>query len=118
MFSEKFLISCFLLMYAIIALWWHQRLIQEKQEIVVDNIDGEEGSSFDISEVLATFAGTEDSVVVWTPYIEGAKVRVKILAHQQGDKMHIVKIQNKKRYRRKIGFRPQQTILLIEKITS
>jgi hypothetical protein len=30
----------------------------------VDNIDGEEGSSFDISEVLATFAGTEDSVVV------------------------------------------------------
>jgi large subunit ribosomal protein L21 len=56
--------------------------------------------------------------VVWTPYVEGAKVRVKILAHQQGDKMHIVKIQNKKRYRRKIGFRSQQTILLIEKITS
>jgi large subunit ribosomal protein L21 len=104
-------------MYAIIALWWHQRLIQENQEIVVDRVEGDVGSSFDIADVLATFASTEDSVVVWTPYVQGAKVRVKILAHEQGDKLHIVKIENKKRYRRKIGFRPQQTILLIEKIT-
>lgn len=104
-------------MYAIIALCWHQRLIQENQEIVVDRVEGDVDSSFDITDVLATFANNEDSVVVWTPYVQGAKVRVKILAHEQGDKMHIVKIQNKKRYRRKIGFRPQQTILLIEKIT-
>jgi len=105
-------------MYAIIALWWHQRLIQENQEILVDRLDGEEGSSFDISDVLATFSDTEDSVVVWTPYVNSAKVTLKILTHQKGEKMHIVKIQNKKRYRRKIGFRAQQTILLIEKITS
>ncbi|MBP6256234.1 hypothetical protein KA405_00520 [Patescibacteria group bacterium] len=32
--------------------------------------------------------------------------------------MHVGKIQNKKRYRRRIGFRPQQTILLIEKINA
>lgn len=112
-----FLFLLFLLMYAIISLWWHQRLIQENQEILVDRIDGEVNSSFDISDVLATFASTEDSVVVGTPYVQWATVRVKILSHDLGDKMHIVKIQNKKRYRRKIGFRAQQTVLLIEKIT-
>lgn len=85
---------------------------------MVDRVEGAEGSSFDISEVLATFGETEESVVVGAPYVSGTTVRVKILAHEQGEKMHIVKIQNKKRYRRKIGFRPQQTVLLIEKITS
>lgn len=104
-------------MYAIIALWWHQRLVQENQEILVDRIDGEEGSSFDLSEVLATFSDTEDSVVVGTPYVKWAKVTLKVVAHEQGEKLHIVKIQNKKRYRRRIGFRPQQTVLLIQKIT-
>ncbi len=42
---------------------------------------------------------------------------LKVVAHEQGEKLHIVKIQNKKRYRRRIGFRPQQTVLLIQKIT-
>lgn len=104
-------------MYAIIALWWHQRLVQEKQEIVVDYIEGEIGSSIVVPEVLATFETTEESVVVGTPYVPGATVKVTILAQQQGEKLHIIKIQNKKRYRRKIGFRPQQTVLLIEKIS-
>ncbi len=105
-------------MYAIIALWWHQRLVQENQQILVDRVDGEVDSSFDTSDVLVTFTENEDIVMVWTPYVSGATVRLKILSHDQGEKMHIVKIQNKKRYRRKIGFRPQQTVLLIEKITS
>lgn len=105
-------------MYAIIALGGHQRLVQEKQEIVVDRIEGEEGSSLDVTDVLVTFDDAGEKVAVGTPHVKWATVQCKILAHEQGDKLHVIKFQNKKRYRRRIGFRPQQTVLLIEKITA
>ncbi len=103
-------------MYAIIAVAWHQRLVHEQQEIVVDALAQEVGTSIDITDVLVLFDDTQESVVVWTPYVPSARVQCTVRSHTQGEKMHIVKIQNKKRYRRKIGFRPQQTVLFVDKI--
>lgn len=103
-------------MYAVINLWGHQRLVQENQQIVVDRMDGDVWSALSVTDVLMTFDASGSPVAVWTPLVEGAMVTAKILDHQQGDKLHVIKFQNKKRHRRKIGFRPQQTVLLIEKI--
>ena len=57
-------------MYAIIALGGHQRLVQEKQEIVVDRIEGEEGSSLDVTDVLVTFDDAGEKVAVGTPHVK------------------------------------------------
>jgi len=105
-------------MLAIIELWWHQHLIQENQQLVVDRLEGDEWSTFDITSVLCTFDAKGENITLWQPTVQWAKVVAKIVTHQQWDKMHVGKIQNKKRYRRRIGFRPQQTILLIEKINA
>ena len=105
-------------MLAIIEILWHQHLVHENQQLIVDSMEGEEWSSFDITSVLCTFDEKGENLTLWQPTVQWAKVVAKIVAHQQWDKMHVWKIQNKKRYRRRIGFRAQQTVLLIEKINA
>lgn len=105
-------------MLAIIEILWHQHLVHENQQIIVDSMEGEEGSSLTITSVLCTFDEKGENLSLWQPTVAWAKVVAKIITHQQWEKLHVGKIQNKKRYRRRIGFRPQQTVLLIEKITA
>lgn len=60
--------------------------------------------------------GNEDKVLVGQPFIEGAKVRVTILEHGRGEKVIVFKYKPKVRYRRKKGYRPSYTRVLIEEI--
>ena len=105
-------------MLAIIEIWGHQHLIQENQQLVIDRLEWDEWSTLHITSVLCTFDDAGENIVLWQPIVAWADVIAKIVAHQQWEKMHIGKIQNKKRYRRRIGFRAQQTVLLIEKINA
>lgn len=58
-------------------------------------------------------------VKIGKPKISGAKVKLKVLAEEEkGKKLYVQKFKAKSRYRRKLGFRPLHTRLLIEKISS
>jgi len=60
----------------------------------------------------------EGKVKVGKPILKEAKIKIKILADEEkGEKLYIYKFKAKSRYRRKTGFRPRYSKILIEKIS-
>src|SRR5207247_1442477 len=61
---------------------------------------------------------TDGAVSIGTPYVTGASVSAKVVAQEKGDKIYVVKYKAKSRYRRRTGFRAQETRILVEKIVT
>lgn len=98
--------------YAVIALQGHQYKVSEGEEFLVDKL----GETKPEAEVLLVV--NDDKVTVGKPNVKGAKVSLKIVTEEvKGEKIHIRKFKAKSRYRRKTGFRPKYTKLLVQKIT-
>lgn len=98
--------------FAVIRIGGKQYRVTEGQEILVDKLTDLKA----IPEVLLFVDG--DVVKVGTPIVIGAQVKVKVLAEvEKGEKIDIFKYKAKSRERRHVGFRPQYTRLLVEKIT-
>lgn len=97
--------------YAIIRLKGHQYKVEEGQELLVDK------ASEIISPEVLLFVDKED-VKIGTPVLKDVVVKTKILKDEEkGKKISVFKYKAKSRYRKKIGFRPLYTRLLIEKIS-
>jgi len=103
-------------MYAVIQCQWHQYIVTEGAEIVVDLV-GSEDKEFTDFEVLAAFEADGSKVLVGTPVLNN----VKIVAENQGaskwEKINVLKFKRKNRYERNIWFRPKLTTLLIKTIS-
>ena len=98
--------------YAVISLNGRQYRVSEGEEILVDLISGSKAEAKTLLLVDA------DKVSVGKPDLKDAKIKLKVVAAmEKGEKVEIVKFRAKSRYRRKMGFRPQATRLLIEKIS-
>jgi ribosomal protein L21 len=102
-------------MYAVVQLQGHQYIVSEGDSITVDKLDTDK-TTYETSDVLAVFDESGTDVTVGTPHVKGGVVTFTVQEHQQGEKLHVYKFKNKNRYSRKIGFRPQQTILVVKKI--
>lgn len=103
-------------MYAVIELKGHQYIVNEWDTIVVDNMDIKEGEKVEISEVLSVFDEKAEKVLVWTPYVNGAKVSAQVKENKKWEKINILKFKRKVRYTKRIWFRPYQTVLEVKKI--
>ena len=103
-------------MYAVIELQGHQYIVSKGVEIVVDKMDAEEGKNIKVATVLAVFDEEGKDVSIGKPYVDGATVTVTVNTHQKGDKIHVIKFKRKNRYKRKIGFRPHQSVLTVKNI--
>lgn len=98
--------------YAIIKIKGQQHKVSEGDEILV----GKLGDDKPEAQVLLVSDGKRAKI--GKPEVKGAKVKIKVLAEEEkGKKLHVQTFKAKSRYRRKIGFRPQYSRLLIEKIT-
>lgn len=102
------------MLYAIIEQGGKQYKVSEGEDLFVDRVSQEKGGSFVFDRVL--LLRTDDRILVGTPYVEKCKVIGKISDNIQGKKIKISKFKAKVHYRRTIGFRPQYTKILIEKI--
>lgn len=100
--------------YAVIISGGKQYKVSEGNTILVDNLDGENGKTINFPQIL--LVRTEKSIIIGNPFVEGANVCGKILDTVLGKKINVIKFKAKVRYRRKIGFRPQYTKILIENI--
>lgn len=97
--------------YVIIKLQGHQYKVSEGDEILVDKLEGKPEA-----EVLLTV--NDEKVVVGKPVVKDAKVTLKVVESVvKGEKLYIRKYKAKSRYRRKTGFRPKYTKLLVQKVT-
>jgi large subunit ribosomal protein L21 len=97
--------------YAIIKIKGHQYKVSEGEEILVDRL----GSDKAEPEVLLIVDG--DKVQIGKPTLKEAKIKIKTLKEEKGEKIRVLKYKAKSRYRKVRGFRPQYTRLLIEKIS-
>lgn len=101
-------------MYAVIENGGRQYKVQEGDVVFLDRIDVEEGKEHVFDKVIAV--SDEGRMSFGTPYIEGAKVNAKILAHGRDRKIIVFKYKPKKGYRRKQGHRQPHTRVQIQKI--
>ncbi len=98
--------------YAVIRLQGQQFKVSEGEEILV----GKLGDKKLEADVLLVSDG--EKLKVGKPKVADAKVKLKMLeSEEKGKKLYVQKYKAKSRYRRKYGFRPVYSRLLVEKIS-
>ena len=94
-------------MYAIIETCGKQYKVSEGDVVFFEKLDAEEGKKVKFDNVILVSDGKK--VEVGTPYVKGAKVEGKVIAHGKGKKIVVFKYKAKKNYRRKQGHRQPYT---------
>ncbi len=98
--------------YAIIRLLGKQYKVEEGREFTIQSLKGKDPQP----EVLLLVS--DKNVNVGTPLVDKAKIVLKVVTEKEkGEKITVQTYKAKSRYRRKIGFRPTQTRLLVESIS-
>ncbi len=101
-------------MYAVIKSGGKQYTVRPGDSLDVEKLEGEAGSSIELTEVLMVSDG--DSVTVGAPSVAGARVVAEIVEHGKGKKIQVFKYKNKIRYRKRTGHRQQFTRLNVREI--
>jgi large subunit ribosomal protein L21 len=101
-------------MYAIIRTGGKQYRVQSGEQLRVEAISADVGSTVSLEEVL--LVGTGDGVKVGAPLVSGAKVKATVVSHGRGDKLRIFKLRRRKHYQKTQGHRQSYTELRIDDI--
>ena len=100
-------------MYAVFERGGKQYKVKEGDVIDVELLPYDVGEEVETDKVLLVRNG---DIKIGTPYVEGAKIKFKVLEHGKGEKIIVFKYKPKVRYRRKKGHRQPYTRILIEEI--
>lgn len=92
-----------------------QYRVQQGDRLQVELLAVNEGDMLDVSQILMA-SGDDGLVQVGNPFIEGAKVRLKVEKHGRGDKIIVFKYKAKKNYRKKQGHRQSYSQVVVEEI--
>jgi len=101
-------------MYAVIATGGKQYKVTQGETLRVEKLEGEEGSTVKLDNVLMVADG--DKVEVGSPTLDKASVTAKITAHGRGDKVEIIKFRRRKHSRRQMGHRQSYTEIEVTEI--
>lgn len=99
-------------MLVIIEINGKQYQVEEGRFVTVDRLPQGKDEILEIGNVLMVVDGERS--IVGAPFIEGAKVRGRVLSHERGPKVLVYKMRCKKGYRRKNGHRQDLTRVQIE----
>ena len=100
----------FLKMLAVIELGGNQFTVKKGDVIDVKKLDKEVSSTFDVEALLVSDDDWKETKV-WTPFVEGSKVVLKVLDQFKWKKVRVFKMKSKKRYMRNNWFRARLTKL-------
>ena len=100
-------------MNAIIETGGKQYRIKEKDVLMVEKLEAEEGSVITFDKVIAIL---KDGDIQTGSSLENAKVTAKVLTHGKGKKIMVFKYKAKSNYRRRQGHRQPFTRIMIESI--
>jgi len=101
-------------MYAIIRSGGKQYRVKAGEQVRVEALAAEVGSTVSLEEVL--LVGTGDGVKVGAPLVSGAKIKATVVSHGRGDKVKIFKLRRRKHYQKTQGHRQSYTELRIDDI--
>lgn len=94
-------------MYAIIEACGKQYKVSKGDVVFFEKLDSEEGKKVKFDKVILVSDGGK--IEVGAPYVKGATVEGKVVAHGKGKKIIVFKYKAKKNYRRKQGHRQPYT---------
>jgi len=101
-------------MYAIIRTGGKQYRVQSGEQVRVEALAAEVGSTVSLEEVL--LVGTGDGVKVGAPLVSGAKVKATVVSHGRADKVRIFKLRRRKHYQKTQGHRQNYTEIRVDAI--
>lgn len=88
-----------------------QYRVAPQDQVLVDRLDAEPGSTIKLGRVLLLHQG--DDITVGTPSVEGLEIEAKVLAHRRGPRIETLRYKSKKRVRVHRGGRADLTALEI-----
>lgn len=101
-------------MYAVVKTGGKQYKVAEGQYLKVEKLDGNEGDSVELDQVLMIADG--DKLKIGSPMIDGGKVTARIKSHGRGKKIEIMKFHRRKHHQKKTGHRQYYTEIEITAI--
>ena len=105
-------------MYAVIQTGGKQYRVEPGKTVVVEKLDGEQGTAVVFDQVLLVSSGDGGSVSIGKPTVAGAKVTGSIVEQGRGEKLVVFKLRRRKNYVRKNGHRQDYTAVKIAEIQS
>ena len=103
-------------MYAIFELSGFQYRAEKGAILKVPTQSVPAGDSFEITDVL--LVKNNDSALIGTPTVEGAKVEASVLGNKQGGKVMVFKKKRRTKYRRTQGHRQEFSEIKITNIVA
>ena len=103
-------------MYAVIEACGRQYKVQEGDVVFFEKLDSEEGKTVSFDKVI--LVSNDGKVQVGNPYVSGAKVEGKVVAHGRGKKIVVFKYKPKKNERKTQGHRQDYTKVEITAVTA
>jgi large subunit ribosomal protein L21 len=100
--------------YAIVAASGQQFWLQPNRYVDLDRLDAEEGSTVTLDTVL--LVKDSKGATLGQPFVTGATVELKVMAHRRGPKLIVYKMRPKKKTRRKNGHRQELTRVMVQSI--
>ncbi len=101
-------------MYAIIETGGKQYRVSEGDTLKVEKLDAEVGSTVEVDKVLVL--KDDSGLKIGRPYVDGAKVLLKVDGHGKGKKILVFRYKAKKNVRVRRGHRQPFTAVTVEKI--
>ncbi|HTX46645.1 MAG TPA: 50S ribosomal protein L21 [Solirubrobacteraceae bacterium] len=99
-------------MYAIVKTGGKQYRVEQGQSLLIERLPDDEGASVALEPLLYV----DGSDVVDGADLSKVKVQAKVVAHERGPKLRIVKFKPKRGYKRRNGHRQELTRLEITSI--
>ncbi len=103
-------------MYAVVSTGGKQYRVEAGNELVVERVPGDVGSTITFDRIL--LVGDGEAVTVGTPIVKGATVSGTVLGEALGPKLIVFKFKQKATYRRKNGHRQHLTRVRIDEISA
>ncbi|MFA7628014.1 MAG: 50S ribosomal protein L21 [Candidatus Dojkabacteria bacterium] len=101
--------------FAVIKLAGSQLKVFEGKQYEVNKLSGEKGDKIEIKDVLLVSDGKDTKI--GKPLVKDAKVELEITSQKKGEKIDGLIYKAKSRYRKRYGFRPEITRVLVKKIS-
>ncbi len=102
-------------MYAVVKTGGKQYRVSAGEKLRIEQIPADIGSQVVLNEVLVVADG--ENVTTGAPFVSGASVTAKVVAHGRGDKVRIFKLRRRKHYRKSQGHRQNYTEIEITGIS-
>jgi large subunit ribosomal protein L21 len=101
--------------YAIVEASGQQFWLQPNRYYDLDRLSADVDSTVTLDSVLLVNDGK--AATLGQPYVKGASVELKVMAHRRGPKIIVYKMRPKKKTRRKNGHRQELTRVMVQSIS-